>query len=77
MVKAHRLDPGDFLHHGFQGLPRRFHQLRPYLFEQFSALVGLERFDQLLFGRGQDAEEAHHEKIANDVGVDILGPRPM
>ena len=29
--------------------------------------------DQLLFGRGQDALEADHEEIADQVGVNVLG----
>ena len=45
----------------------------PHLFEQVPPLLGRERLDQLLFGRGQDALEADHEQIADQVGVDVLG----
>jgi len=72
-MQAHNLDTGDILKHGLQGRPSRLHQLGPHLLEQIPALVGMERLDQLLFGRRQDAAEAHHEKIANEVGVDLLG----
>ena len=37
-------------------------------------LLGRERLDQLLFGRGQNALEADHEEIADQVGVNVLGP---
>ena len=53
--------------------PRRFDQLGPDLFEQVPPLLGRERLDQLLFGRGQDALEADHEQITDQVGVDVLG----
>ena len=31
----------------------------------------------MLFGRGQNPPEMDHEKIADQVGVMSLGPRPM
>jgi hypothetical protein len=68
---------GDLLDHRFQDRPRRFHQMGAYLFEQVSALLGRERLDQLLFGGGQDALEADHEEIIDQMGVNVLGPRPM
>ena len=58
----------------FQERPRRFDQMSPHLFEQVSALLGRQRLDQLLFGRRQDALEADHEKVTDQVGVDVLGP---
>src|SRR5947208_282763 len=44
-----------------------------HLFEQVPALFVWERFDQLLFGGGQDALEANDEEIADQVGVNELG----
>ncbi len=32
-----------------------------------------ERLDQLLFGRRQHAVEADHQKVADEMGVDVLG----
>jgi hypothetical protein len=46
----------------------------PHLLEQVSAFLGWERFDQLLFGRGQDTLKAHHQEITDQVGVYVLGP---
>jgi hypothetical protein len=74
VVQVHHLDAGDLLDHGFHDRPRRFGQMGPYLFEQVPPLLGRQRLDQLLFGRGQDALEADHEKVIDQVGVDVLGP---
>ena len=43
-------------------------------FEQVPALLGRQRLDQVLLGRGQDALEADDEQVADQVGVDVLGP---
>ena len=74
VVQAQHLDAGDLLDHRFQDRPRRFDQLGPDFFEQVPPLLGRQRLDQLLFGRGQDALEADHEKVADQVGVNVLGP---
>jgi hypothetical protein len=47
------------------------------LLEQVSPLLGRERLVQLLFGRSQNALKANHEEITNQVGVNVLGSRPM
>ena len=45
----------------------------PHLLEQVASLLGRKRLDELLLGRGQNALQADHEKIAEQVGVNILG----
>ena len=42
-------------------------------FDEIPPLLGLERLDQMLFGRGQNPLEPDHEQIADQVGVDVLG----
>ena len=74
MVQAHHLDTGDLLNHRLHERPRRLDQMGPHLFEQVPPLLGRERLDQMLFGRGQDALEADHEKIIDQVCVDVFGP---
>ena len=71
VVQAQHLDARDLLDHCFHDRPRRFDQMGPYLFEQVPPLLGDERLDQLLFSRGQDALEADHEEITDQVG-DVL-----
>ena len=77
VVQAHDLDAGDFLDHRLQERPRRFEQMGAYLFEQVSPLLGRERLDQVLFGGGQDALEADHENVVDQMARMSLGPRPM
>jgi hypothetical protein len=43
------------------------------LFQEVSALFGRQLLDQLLFGCGQHAVEADHEKVTDQVGVNVLG----
>ena len=52
---------------------RRFHQLGSHLFQEIPPLLGPERLDQVLLSGGQNAFQADHEKIAEQVGVNILG----
>ena len=73
MVQAQRLDAGDLLDHRFHERPGRFDEMGPHLFEQVPPLVRRERLDELLFGRGEDAFQADHEQVADQVGVDVLG----
>ena len=47
-----------------------------HLLEQVPPLLGRERLDQMLFGRGQHALKADDEEIAEQVGVDVLGAPP-
>jgi hypothetical protein len=44
------------------------------LLEQVPPLLGRQGLDQLLFGRRQNPLEADHEQVADQVGVDVLGP---
>jgi hypothetical protein len=55
----------------------RFHQVGSHLLERVPALLGRERRDPMLFGRGQGALEAAQEETTDQVGVESLGPRPM
>jgi hypothetical protein len=73
VVHAQHLDTGDFPDHRFHERPGGFEQMGPYLLEQISPLVGRERLDQMLFGRGQDALEPDHDNIVDQVRADILG----
>ena len=62
VVQAEPLDAGGLLDHRFQERPGRFDQLGSYLLEQVSPFFGRERLDQMLFGRGQNALQADHDK---------------
>ena len=42
-------------------------------FSRFPALFARKRLDQVLFGRGQYALEAHHEQITDQMGLNVLG----
>ena len=77
VMQAHHLDAGHILDHGFHDRPRRFDEVDSHLLEQVSSLLGWKRCDQLLFCHGQDAFESDDEKIADQISVNILGPRPM
>jgi hypothetical protein len=44
------------------------------LFEQVLSFVGRERVDELFLGCGQDALEADHKEVADQVGVWVAGP---
>ena len=66
VVQAQHLDAGDLLDHHFQDRPGRFHQMRPYLFEQVPALLGGKCLDKLLLGRCQNPLEANHEEITEE-----------
>ena len=43
------------------------------MFEQVPSLLSWERRDQLLFCHSQNAFESNHEKITDQIRVDILG----
>ena len=73
VMHADDLDPGDLVDHGLHERPRRLDEMGPYLFEQVPALFRGEGLDQVLFGRCQDALEADHEEIPEQVGVHVLG----
>ena len=75
--RLNTLIAGDLLDHCLHEWPRRFDQMGPHLFEQVPPLLGRERLDQMLLGRGQNALEADDQQIADQVGADVLGPRPM
>ena len=72
VVQGHDLDAGNLRDRRFQDRTSRFNQMRPYLLEQVPPLR-VERLDQVLFGCGQNALEAHDEEIAEQVGVDVIG----
>jgi len=61
MMQAEDLDAGDITDHLFHDGPRRLDEMRSNLFQQFSAFGSLQRFDELLFGRGQYSHETHHQ----------------
>jgi hypothetical protein len=73
VVQAQDFDAGDVLDHRFQERPRRLEQMGPHLLEQVSSLLGWQRLDQMLFGGGQDALEADHEEIIDQVRADVFG----
>jgi hypothetical protein len=73
VVQAQHLDAGDFLDHPVHDGAGCFQQLNSHLFHEIASLVGLERFDQMLFGRGENSLEADHKQITDQVGVDALG----
>ena len=77
MVQGHDLDAGDFLDHRLHDWTGRFNQMGPYLLQQVPPLFSGKQLDQMLFGRGQNALKANDEEIAEQVGVNTLGPRPM
>ena len=72
--KLSTLTPVISCYHCFHERPRGLEQMGPYLLEQVSPLFGRQRLDQVLFGGGQDALEANHDKIIDQVRVDIFGP---
>src|SRR5208337_2391209 len=76
MVQAEHLDAGNLLDHRLHERPRGFEQMGPHLLEQVSPLLGWERLDQMLLGGSQDALEADHEKVVDQVYADVLGPAP-
>ena len=74
MVQGQHLDAGDLLDHRFHDRAGRFDQMGPHLLQQVPPLLGRKRLDQMLFGRGQHALKADHEEIAEQVGINVLGP---
>jgi len=74
VVQAQHLDAGGLLDQGLHGRPRGLDQMSPHLLQEVSALLAREGRDQVLFGGSQDALEPDHEKLADEVGVDVLGP---
>jgi hypothetical protein len=73
MVRGYDLDAGDLLDHRLHDWTGRFNQMAPYLLQQVPPPFGWKRLGQLLLGFGQNASEANHEKIAEQVDVDVLG----
>ena len=72
MVQAQHLDAGDLLDHRFEERTGRFDQMGAHLLEQVPSLLGRKRLDQLLLGGGQNALQADHEEIAQQMGVNVL-----
>jgi hypothetical protein len=77
VVHAAKVDIDDALNHCLQCWSCRFDELRPNLLEQVSPFLRRERPIQVLFGGSQYAEHANHQQLADQVGVDVFGPRPM
>ena len=77
MVHGHDLAADDLLDHRLHDWTGRFDQMGPYLLQQVPPFLGGKRLDQVLLGCGQNALETHDEEIAEQVGVDVLGARPM
>ena len=73
VVQAKDADAGDLLDQCLHGRPRRLDQMGPHLLQEVSALLAREGRDQVLFGGAQDALEPDHEKVADEVDVDVLG----
>jgi hypothetical protein len=42
------------------------------LFEEVPPFLGRQSLDEVLFGRGQDASEADHQQVADQVRADVL-----
>ena len=59
VVQAQDLDASDLLDHRLHDWPGHFEQVGPRLLEQIPPLLGRKRFDQLPFGRSQDASKAN------------------
>ena len=73
MVHAEHPDAGDLLDHRLHQRPRGLEEMGPDLLEQVPALLGRERLDEVLFGRGQDALEPDHDQVVDQVRADVLG----
>ena len=76
MVQGHDLNACGLLDHCFQQWTRRLDQLGPDLFQQAATLLRRQCLDQLLLGRRQHALQADDKEVADQVGVDVLGPAP-
>ena len=73
MMQAHDLDTGDLPDHRFHNWPRGLDQMGAYLFEQVASFIGRHGLDQVLLRGGQDALESDHQKIPEQVDVNVLG----
>ncbi len=73
MVQAQHLNAGDLVEHRFEDRTGRFNQMGPHLLQQVPPFLGRKRLDQVLFGGGQNAPKADHEKITEQVRVNFLG----
>ena len=73
MVHGHDLYSGDLLDHRLHDWPGRFNQMGPNLLQQVPPPFGWKRLGQVLLGCGLNALETHHDEIAEQVGVDVLG----
>jgi len=74
MMEANHFDSGDVLHHRFHRRPRDLDQMASDLFEQVSAFLGLERFHEMLFGRGQNPRKPDNNQIINQMRTNIFRP---
>ena len=72
VVHTHNCDAGDFQDHCFHERSRGFDKMCTHLFKEVSSLLGGQRLDQVLFGRGQDALEADKENFVDQMRADVL-----
>jgi hypothetical protein len=73
VVHTHDPDPGDVQDDCLQKRPRGFKKVSAHLFKEVSSLLGRQRLDQVLFGRGQDALEADKENFVDQMRADVFG----
>jgi hypothetical protein len=65
-------DAGNIRDECFKHRPRRFDQLGSHLFEQVASLVGRQRLNEMLLGRGENTFQANDEQVIDEVGTDMF-----
>jgi hypothetical protein len=71
VVQGPHLGARDFFDHGFHDGSCCFDQMGPNLLEQISSLLGWQSLDEMLFGRGQNAKQADHQQIVDQVRANV------
>ena len=71
VVQGPHLGARDIFDHRFHDRPCCFDQMRPNLLEQISSLLGWQRLDEMLFGRGQNAKQANNQLIVDQVSANV------
>ncbi len=74
VVQTEGFDAGDVLNQCIQCRSCYFDKLRPNLLQQVAPFLRREGLHQMLLGSRQDALQANHEQIINQMCVDVLGP---
>jgi hypothetical protein len=77
VVHTHNCDACNFQDHCLDERSRGFDKMGTHLFKEAPSLVGGQRLDQVLFGRGQVALEADKENFVDQMRADVLRTRPM